>query len=85
MRNLVDRFENARRMAMFEKCINRGPSPASNIMTIGPTEFSPGDVRAPKRAADAAPPAPTKSEQKTEQSSKSKSTVGSGAKVNYGN
>jgi len=49
MRDLVDKFQNAKRMAMFEKCVNSGPSPASNIMTIGPTEFSPGGVLEPKQ------------------------------------
>ena len=83
MRNLVDRFENARRMAMFEKCVNRGPSPASNIMTIGPTEFSPGDVRTIKRADESTQPAP-ESTQQAERSTTSKSTMGSGAKINYG-
>jgi len=49
MRSLVRSFENAKRLAMFKKCVNRGPSPESNILTIGPTEFSPIGVKAGKK------------------------------------
>ena len=51
MRSLVNKFENVRRLAMFQKCVNRGPSPESNILTIGPTEFSPVGVKARKKKA----------------------------------
>ena len=91
MRNLVDRFENAKRMAMFEKCVNPGPSPASNIMTIGPTEFSPGEVREVKPVKGAEGPAGAEqggaadsSAQKkpAQDSGKTKPTTGAGAKSN---
>jgi len=82
MRNLVDRFENAKRIAMFEKCANPGPSPASNIMTIGPTEFSPSGISTLKRPEPM--PAPTDSQKQRRESAKKKTTMGSGAKVNYG-
>ncbi|MCD6327382.1 hypothetical protein J7M28_07500 [bacterium] len=45
MRNLVHVFRTARKMSMFKNCTNPGPSPASNILTIGPTEFAPGGVK----------------------------------------
>ncbi|MBN2208222.1 MAG: hypothetical protein JW759_02855 [Candidatus Coatesbacteria bacterium] len=47
MRNLVRKFEGARKMAMFQKCVNVGPIPSSNILTIGPSEFSAGEIRTP--------------------------------------
>ncbi len=81
MRNLVDRFENAKRMAMFENCVNPGPSPASNIMTIGPTEFSPSAVSAARRAEPAQPLAVP---QPKNQSDKEKTTMGSGPRIHYG-
>jgi len=81
MRNLVDRFENAKRMAIFKKCVNPGPSPASNIMTVGPTEFSPSGVSTLRTAEPTQ--APTASEKQEKQSGKEKTTMGSGAKINY--
>ena len=82
MRNLVDRFENAKRMAMFEKCVNPGPSPASNIMTIGPTEFSPSGVSTIRRVEPTEAPADSPKQEK--QSGETKTTMGSGAKIHYG-
>lgn len=55
MRHLVWQFEAARKAAMFEKCINKGKPGASNIMTIGPTEFAPGDVMSPPKPVKTPP------------------------------
>ncbi|MBN1591800.1 MAG: hypothetical protein JW941_00965 [Candidatus Coatesbacteria bacterium] len=85
MRNLVDKLENTRRMAMFEKCVNHGPSPASNIMTIGPTEFSPSGVKTTERPAASASQSSPQPRKAPQRSNSTKGQVGSGAKVTYGN
>jgi len=73
MRNLVQKFYDARRLAMFERCVNPGPSPVTNIMTIGPTEFSPAErIRA--LPPGAAPPPGQKGEAPTAKGSSAPST-----------
>ena len=90
MRDLVERFQNAKRMAMFEKCVNPGTSPASNIMTIGPTEFSPGGVREvkPVKGLEAPPSAEQggaaggSTQKGAQDTAKTKPATGAGAQAN---
>jgi len=82
MRSLATKFENARRLAMFQKCVNRGPSPESNILTIGPTEFSPIGVRA--RKGRPGRPQPVLEKVKPGQPVANKANVRTGPEIEYG-